>query len=371
MRSNFASRATRAGAFGPRNWRLIASMVATLALLLTACGGDDDSAAQEAPAAEAGSGASESSEGGGGGSASGTIEIDGSSTVGPLTDAIAEEYAVEAPETQVNVGVSGTGGGFERFCGTGDTDISNASRPIEEDEAALCEQNGIEYVEVRVGTDALTMVTSPDTEGIECLATEEVAAIFGPDGVDNWSEVNAQFPDEPIEIFAPGTDSGTYDFMVEDALGLEESRQDYNASEDDNIIAQGVQGTPYSWGFFGFAYYTNNQEGLKALQYDAGEGCVGPSEETAQDGSYGLTRPLFVYVRQDALQTKQHVADFVTFYVDTVNDVIADVGYIAVPDADLEQGRSAVEAAIAGEEIPSAGSSEAGGASEMASESAS
>jgi len=356
-----------------RNWRLVASMIAMLALLLTACGGgDDDSAAQEAPADEVG-GASESSESGGGGSGSNTIEIDGSSTVGPLTDAIAEEYFNEDSETQVNVGVSGTGGGFERFCGTGDTDISNASRPIEEEEAALCEENGVSYVEVRVGTDALTMVTSPDTEGLECLTTEEVTAIFGPEGVSTWSEVNPQFPDEPLEIFAPGTDSGTYDFMVEDVLGLEESRQDYNASEDDNIIAQGVQGTPYSWGFFGFAYYTNNQEGLKAIQYDAGEGCVGPSVETAQDGSYGMTRPLFIYVRQDALQNKQHVADFVTFYLDTVNDVIGDVGYIEATPEDLEPGRAAVEAAIAGEEIPSpsGGASEAGGASEMASETAS
>jgi phosphate transport system substrate-binding protein len=367
MRSNFASRATRAGAFGPRNWRLIASMVATLALLLTACGGDDDSAAQEAPAAEAGSGASESSEGGGGGTASGTIEIDGSSTVGPLTDAIAEEYAVEAPETQVNVGVSGTGGGFERFCGTGDTDISNASRPIEEDEAALCEQNGIEYVEVRVGTDALTMVTSPDTEGIECLATEEVAAIFGPDGVDNWSEVNAQFPDEPIEIFAPGTDSGTYDFMVEDALGLEESRQDYNASEDDNIIAQGIEGTPYSWGFFGYAYYQAAGERLQPIAFDAGEGCVEPSVETAESGEYGLSRPLYIYVKAQSLQEKPYVADFVTYYVDTVDSVIEDVGYVPAPEGALEDANAELEAVIAGES-PSATGSESSEASATASE---
>jgi phosphate transport system substrate-binding protein len=357
----------------PRTWRLIASMVATLALLLTACGGgDDDSAAQEAPAPEAGeTGDDTASEPAGeatdGGSGSTSIEIDGSSTVGPLTDAIAEEYFNEAPDTEVNVGVSGTGGGFERFCGTGDTDISNASRPIEDDEVALCEENGIEYIEVRVGTDALTMVTSPETEGIACLTTEEVTAVFGPDGVSNWSEVNPEFPDEPIEIFAPGTDSGTYDFMIEDALGIEESRQDYNASEDDNIVSQGVQGTPYSWGFFGYAYYTNNQDGLQAIEYDSGDGCVGPSVETAQDGTYGLTRPLFIYVRQDALQTKEHVADFVTFYLDTVNDVITDVGYIPAPEADLEPARGAVEAAIAGEEVPSAGASEAGGASEMSS----
>ena len=349
-----------------RTLRLL-SLLAVLVLVLAACGGDDDSAAQEAPAGEVGE--SEAADAGGdteaadgGGEVSGTIEIDGSSTVGPLTDAVAEEFANEAPDVTVNVGVSGTGGGFERFCGTGDTDISNASRPIEEDEGELCEENGIEYTEVRVGTDALTMVTSPDTEGLSCLTTDEVTAIFGPDGVSTWSEVNPEFPDEPIEIFAPGADSGTFDFMIEDALGLEESRQDYNASEDDNIISQGVQGTPYSWGFFGFAYYVNNQEGLQVIEYDAGEGCVGPSVETAQDLSYGLTRPLFIYVKNEAAQTRPEVAEFVTYYLDIVNDVIEDVGYIPAPDADIEAAKSDVEAAISGEAAP---------ADDMASESAS
>jgi phosphate transport system substrate-binding protein len=159
--------------------------------------------------------------------------------------------------------------------------------------------------------------------------------------------------------------------MVEDVLGLEEgqSRQDYNASEDDNIIAQGVQGTPYSWGFFGYAYYQNNEAGLQAIEYDAGEGCVGPSVESAQDGSYGLTRPLFIYVKQESLQNKQNVADFVIFYLDTVNSVIGDVGYIEAPDEDIAPGREAVEAVIAGEEVPSGGASE--GTSEMTSEAAS
>jgi phosphate transport system substrate-binding protein len=334
----------------------LASLVAIVALLLAACGGDTDSAADEAPAAEVSEGAadtgdSEAAAADGGGS--GAIEIDGSSTVGPLTDAIAEEFANDAPDVTVNVGVSGSGGGFERFCGIGDTDISNASRPIDDEEAALCEENGIEFTEVRVGTDALTMVTSPDTEGIACLTTDEVMAIFGPEGVGTWSEVNPGFPDEPIEIFAPGTDSGTYDFMIEDALGLGESRQDYNASEDDNIIAQGIQGTPYSWGFFGFAYYTNNQDTVQAIEYDAGEGCVGPSVETAQDDSYGLTRPLFIYVKNESAQNRPEVAEFVTYYLDTVNDVIEQVGYIAAPDEDIEQARAAVEAAIAGEAAPS------------------
>ena len=335
------------------NWRSMASLLAVLALLLTACGGGD-SAQEEVPASEASGGesggdGSESSDSGGGGEVSGSIEIDGSSTVGPLTDAIAEEYANEQPNVQVNVGISGTGGGFERFCGEGSTDISNASRPIEDDEVQLCEENGIEFTEVRVGTDALTMVTSPDSEGLSCLTTDEVAAIFGPDSVRNWREVNPEFPDEEIQVFAPGTDSGTYDFMVEDALGLEESTQDYNASEDDNIIAQGVQGTPYSWGFFGFAYYTNNQDGLTALEYDAGDGCVAPSAETAQDGSYGLTRPLFIYLNDSAVREKPQVADFAEYYVDNVNSVIESVGYIPEPDDALEEAKAAVDGAISGE----------------------
>jgi len=348
MRANFRLRRTK---------RLrLASLVAILALVVAACGGDTDSAADEAPVAEVSQGAadtgdSEAAAADGGGS--GAIEIDGSSTVGPLTDAIAEEFANEAPDVTVNVGVSGSGGGFERFCGTGDTDISNASRPIDDEEVALCEENGIEFTEVRVGTDALTMVTSPETEGIACLTTDEVMAIFGPEGVSTWSEVNPEFPDEPIEIFAPGTDSGTYDFMIEDALGIEESRQDYNASEDDNIIAQGIQGTPYAWGFFGFAYYTNNQGGVRAIEYDAGEGCVGPSVETAQDDSYGLTRPLFIYMKNESAQNRPEVAEFVTYYLDTVNDVIEQVGYIPAPEEDLAQARAAVEAAIAGEAAPS------------------
>lgn len=347
------------------NWRTMASLIAILALFLTACG--SDSASDEAPASEASGdsgGQSETASDSGGSDVSGTIAIDGSSTVGPLTDAIAEEYAKEAPDVQVNVGISGTGGGFEAFCGAGSTDISNASRPIKDEEKEICEENGIEYTEIRVGTDALTMVTSPDTEGIACLTTEEVAKIFGPDSVRNWSEVNSEFPDEQIQVFAPDTDSGTYDFMVEDALDLEQSTQDYNASADDNIIAQGVQGTPYSWGFFGFAYFTNNREGVSAIAYDAGEGCVAPSVETAQDDSYKLTRPLFIYLKNSAVNDKAQVADFSTFYLETVNSVIGDVGYIEAPAEEIDASKSKLK------ELTSGGGS-SGGSSEASSESAS
>jgi phosphate transport system substrate-binding protein len=326
-------------------WRTLLGLLAVLALLAAGCGADEgESASEEAPASAEAAAAEE------GGAASGSIDVDGSSTVGPLTDAIAEEYANEAADVTVNVGVSGTGGGFERFCGTGDTQISNASRPIEDEEAALCEENGIEYTEVRVGTDALTMVTNPATDFVDCLTTEEVQAIWGPEPATSWDQVNPEFPAEPIAVFAPGADSGTYDFFNETVLEEDvEPRQDYNASEDDNIIAQGVIGTPGSWGYFGFAYFQESGEQLKALAYDAGEGCVEPSVETAQDDSYGLTRPLFIYVRNDALADPQSpVGGFVTYYLETVNSLIEDVGYIPAPDEQIEEARASVEAAIEG-----------------------
>lgn len=323
--------------------RRVAALSAA-ALLLAACGGADEteeSAPAPAPAPAATEDAEEEAP-----ALSGSIEIDGSSTVAPLTDAIAEEYAAIQPDVIVNLSVSGTGGGFERFCGTGDTQFSNASRPIKQSEAELCASNGIEFTEIRVGTDALTMVTSPDTpDTVACLTTDEVAKIFGPEGVDTWDQVNPAFPNVAISIYAPDTDSGTYDFMLSDILDIEESRQDYNSSADDNIISQGVSGTPGSWGFFGFAYYINNTDAFTALEYDGGDGCVAPSVETAQDGTYLATRPLFVYVRNDALEDPA-VADFATFYLETVNDVIGEVGYIPATDAELAEARAAVAAAI-------------------------
>ena len=284
-------------------------------------------------------------EGGGDAGVAGSIEIDGSSTVAPLTDAIAEEYAAEQPNVTVNVGVSGTGGGFERFC-AGETDISDASRPIADDEADLCAKAGIKYVELHVGTDAMTMVTSPETDFVDCLTTEQVVKIFGEeDPATTWQEVDPQLPAEPLQVFAPDTDSGTYDFMVEDVLGAETSRQDYNASADDNITAQGVIGTPGSWGFFGFAFYQESADQLKVLQYDGGDGCVTPSVETAQDGSYKMTRPLYIYVRADALQ-RPHIGAFVTYYLDSVNALIEDVGYIAQPEAELDEVKDTLRDAL-------------------------
>ena len=324
-----------------KQWRTLIGLLSILAILAVGCASPEGSAGTD-PGDD---GQAVAAEDGGGESVSGTIEIDGSSTVAPLTDAIYEEYSAEVPDVTINVGVSGTGGGFERFC-KGETDISNASRPIKDEEIELCEEAGVEYTELRVGTDALTMVTNPETDFVTCLTTEEVVKIFGPDEpATTWSAVNPDFPDEELQVFAPGADSGTYDFMVEDVLDLEEPRQDYNSSEDDNIIAQGVIGTPGSWGFFGFAYFQENAEQVRAIEYDAGEGCVAPSVETAQDDSYKMTRPLFIYLKNEAL-SRPEVESFATYYLDNVNAIIEDVGYIPVPDEDLEGAKSLLQEAL-------------------------
>jgi phosphate transport system substrate-binding protein len=332
----------------PKNVRMLMALTAVLAVLAAACGGGgaDASAGGETSAtgeslSTEGGGTTEGGEAGSGGDVSGSIDVDGSSTVGPLTQAIAEEYPAEG--VTVNVGISGTGGGFERFC-AGETDISNASRPISEDEVAACEEAGVDYTEVRVGTDALTMVTNPASEGIDCLTTDDIIQIFGPDRVQNWSEVDGSFPDEEITIYAPDADSGTYDFMVEDVIGLEGSTQDYQPNPDDNIIAQGIIGTPYSWGFFGYAYYEANAERLKAIahQNQAGE-CVQPSVEAAESGEYELTRPLFIYVNNESFTAEPAVADFVNFYVSNVNDIIESVGYIPLGEEALAEAQAAVQ----------------------------
>ena len=321
-------------------WQVMLLALVALAMLAAGCGNAPEDG--NTAVAEEGAGADGSAEGD---ALSGTIEIDGSSTVEPITGAVAEEFAAAQGEVEVNVGVSGTGGGFERFC-AGETDISNASRPIKDEEVALCEEAGVEPLELKVGTDALTMVTNPETDFVSCLTTEQVTKIFGPDApAKTWADVDAEFPDEALEVFAPGTDSGTYDFMVEDVLDLEAARQDYNASEDDNIIAQGVQGTPGSWGFFGFAYFQENEGSVKAIEYDAGEGCVAPSAEAAQDGSYKMTRPLFIYVKTESLQ-RPEVEEFVRFYLEQAPGLVEEVGYIPETEESYGETQSAFDEAV-------------------------
>jgi phosphate transport system substrate-binding protein len=316
-------------------WAIVFS-VAALGVGFAACGDDSDSTSSDT-----------TSSSGGGGSLSGSIRIDGSSTVGPLTEAVAEAFNEENPDVKISVGQSGTGGGFEKFC-VGETDINDASRQIEPDEVAACKKNDVVQEEVTVANDALTVVLNP-TNPVTCLSTDQLAQIWGPtDTVSSWSDVkdlDASF-DAEIQRFGPGTDSGTFDYFSE-AVNGEEGVQtkDYNnVGEDDNQTVVGVQGSEGGIGYFGYSYFTENSEGLKAaeIKNDKGE-CTAPSEETVQAGDYTpLGRELFIYPSDAALK-KPEVRAFVDYYLANVNDIAAQVGFIPLTDQQLSQAEAAVK----------------------------
>ncbi|CUR54618.1 Phosphate transport system substrate-binding protein [metagenome] len=300
---------------------------AVLALALSACGGQSDGATD-------------------GDSVSGSVAVDGSSTVFPLSNAAAELLNEENPDIKVTVGESGTGGGFEVFCAD-KTDISDASRPIEDDEIAACKSAGVEYTELRVATDALTVVVNKDL-AIDCLTTEQLKKIWEPAAegkVSNWNQVDPSFPDEKISLFGPGTDSGTFDYFTGEINGEEgASRTDYEATEDDNVTVQGVSGTPGAMGYFGFSYFEENADTLKAVSVDSGSGCVAPSAETAQDGTYTpLARPLFVYVNNASYSDKPQVKAFVDFYIDNLPGITEAAKFIALNDEQNTEVKSALD----------------------------
>ena len=288
----------------------IAALAISSALVLAACGG--------------GSGSD-----GGDSGLSGSVRIDGSSTVYPLTALAAEDFMYENPGVQVTVGSSGTGGGFEKFC-RGETDGNDASRSIKEEEAAACEAAGIEYAELQVAVDALTVVVNKENTWATCLTVEELAAIWAPGStVNNWNQVRADFPDVPLALFGAGTDSGTFDYFT-DAINGEEgaSRTDFTPTEDDNVTVQGVSGSQGGLGYFGFTYFEENADKLTAVQIDSGAGCVAPSVETAQDGTYTpLSRPLFVYPSKQAL-AKPEVKAFFDYYVANDATIATDALFI-------------------------------------------
>ena len=311
-----------------RGWLL--GLTLAIALVATACGGDDD----------AGSGTGEAS-------LSGDIVIDGSSTVAPVTEAIAEEFNKEQSGVKVTVGTSGTGGGFTKFC-AGETDVQDASRAIDDEEKAACEAKGIKYQEFRIGLDGLAIVSSAQNQFLDTLNYEQMAKIFEEGGAKTWNQVDPKFPNEEIAIFGPDAESGTYDFFNEQVLGDPEEggkkpRSDYTASADDNTLVQGIEGEANSWGYFGFAYYQNNQEGLKIIKV-AEEGTTGiePTAETIESGDYPLSRPLFIYVKEDSLK-RPEVGQFVKFYLEQTPQLIADVGYVAAPQDDYTQGLSKLQ----------------------------
>ena len=251
------------------------------------------------------------------GSGGGVITADGSSTVGPFVTKAAEDFKADGG-VDVTVGISGTGGGFERFC-AGETDLSNASRAIDEDEIALCEEDGVEYVEFRVATDALTNVVNTENDWATCLTVEQLKEIWRPDSkVTNWNQVDPSYPDVPLELYGAGTDSGTFDYFT-DVINGEEgaSRTDFSATEDDNVTVQGVAGDRGALGYFGFSYFEENQDKLKALEVDGGSGCVAPSVEAAQNGTYTpLSRPLFMYVKLSSFDDNERCRDFMEYMLD-------------------------------------------------------
>ena len=278
---------------------------------------------------------------------SGTIQIDGSSTVFPISEAIAEEFRKESPGVNVRVGQSGTGGGFEKFC-SGETDISDASRPIESDEQAACRSAGVAYTELKVAIDGLSVVVNRENDFVSCLTTSELKKIWEPGSrVKTWRDVRGDWPDETIKLYGPGADSGTFDYFTGEIVGEEgASRSDYTASEDDNVLVQGVAGDAYALGYFGYAYYKSNTETLRAVAIDAGEGCIEPTDKTIESGEYSpLSRPLFIYVSNDSLR-RDEVHAFVRFYLENVNAVLPDVGYIPLPSSEASAARRALDDAI-------------------------
>lgn len=263
-----------------------------------------------------------------------SILIDGSSTVFPITAGIAEYYGEEKPNMEVTVGVSGTGGGFRKFC-VGETDINDASRPIKDKEAKVAEENGIKYTQVTVAYDGLAVVVSKENDFIDHMTVEELNKLWSnsENNVTLWSEIREGWPEEEVQLYGPGDASGTFDYFVEAIIGKEgDSRTDYNSSENDNVLVKGVADSKFALGYFGLAYYKENKDKLKLVPVDGGNGPVAPSLETVMDKSYSpLSRPIFMYVSDKAV-AKSEVVDFVNYYLDNAAEVSKMVGYIPLPE---------------------------------------
>lgn len=276
----------------------------------------------------------------------GAVVIDGSSTVAPLTEAAADLYRDAEAGVNVTVATSGTGGGFEKFC-AGETDISNASRPIKDEEAAICAENGIEFTELVVANDGLAVVVPKTNEFAVCLSVEQLNKIWGPEAegkITSWNQVDSSFPDVELALFGPGTDSGTFDYFTDEINGEEGAiRTDYSPSEDDNVLVQGIAGSEGGLGFFGLSYVTENADLVRAVDVDGGAGCVAASETTVQNGTYTpLGRPLFVYVSNKSFVEKPQVKSFVEFYIEKQQEVADLAIFIALTEAQVGVAEAAL-----------------------------
>ncbi|MFQ6609179.1 MAG: PstS family phosphate ABC transporter substrate-binding protein [Fidelibacterota bacterium] len=289
-------------------------IVFALALVISACGKSDNAETARKSSMQ------------------GTVVIDGSSTVFPITEAVAEEFGKVRPRVRVTVGISGTGGGFKKYT-NGETDISDASRPIKQKEIEKAHDNNIEFIELPVAFDGLSVVVSKENTWLDHLTVDELHRIWMPGStVKTWNDIRAEWPNKEINLFGPGTDSGTFDYFTEAINGKSQyCRSDFSKSEDDNVLVQGIAGDKYSLGFFGFAYYIENMDKLKIVPIDGGDGPVVPSETTINDGTYQpLSRPIFIYVNPESAK-KPHVDAFVRFYLENAPDLVSEVGYVQLP----------------------------------------
>jgi phosphate transport system substrate-binding protein len=279
----------------------------------------------------------------------GTIKIDGSSTVFPITEAVAEEFRGVEPAVKVTVGVSGTGGGFKKFS-RGETHLSNASRPIKDKEKAACAENNINYLELEVAYDGLAVLVNPENDWVDSFTVEELKKIWEPAAqgtITKWNQIRPEWPDEELHLFGPGVASGTYDYFTEAVVGKSgSSRGDFTASEDDHVLVQGIAGDKYALGFFGLAYYAENKDKLTLIGVHNGEEVVKPSLETVKNGTYRpLSRPLFVYVNSTSVQSPE-VVEFVKFYIDNAGELSKDVGYIPLPQENYDAQMASFESFV-------------------------
>lgn len=313
-----------------RRYWLAALTLLTSALVVAGCSGEKD-------------------EGGAGAGLTGTVHIDGSSTVFPITEAVGEEFQALHPDVRVTVGISGTGGGFKKFC-PGETDINDASRPIKEKEVRLAAEHGTEFVEIPVAFDGISVLVNPENDWVDHLTVAELHRIWMPDSpVSTWRDVRPEWPDREIELYGPDVDSGTFDYFTEAVNGQSQvSRPDYTASADDNVLVTGIAGDRDALGYFGYAYYAENMDRLKVVPIDGGDGPVAPSETTINNGSYApLSRPLFIYVRMASAE-RPEVREFVKFYLENAPTLASEVGYVGLPARAYELGWRRFESAKTG-----------------------
>jgi phosphate transport system substrate-binding protein len=324
----------------------VLAVICLCLLLLPACGRERPSSAPAPTTEEDPLGGFEEA------ALSGRITIDGSSTVAPLATYAAERFRKQEPGVRVTVGVSGTGGGFERFC-RGETDLTNASRQVKDEERQVCERNRIRFFELQVANDGIAVVVNPKNDWAKCLTVDQLKRIWEPGSkVKTWRDVDPSFPDEELTLFGAGTDSGTFDYFTDAIVGEEgSSRSDYTASEDDNVTVQGVSGSKGALGYFGLSYLLENEGKVKALEVDGGEGCVQPTVETVQSGEYKpLSRPLFTYVREDKLEDKPAIDPFLTYLLDNEPRLARASKFVPMTPEQLDRARTVLESGGVGVE---------------------